>query len=86
MRGEGSETTRLMRICDELAKYGIEATPSERPSWLVILSPSAATCEEDLFIRALETPEVFVSDSELFRADCLDLIMGKVTSVVGHPC
>ncbi len=86
MRGEGTETTRLMRICDELAKYGIEATPSERPSWLVILSPSAATCQEDLLIRALEAPEVFVSDYELLRGDCLDLVMGKVTSVVGHPC
>jgi hypothetical protein len=86
MRGEGTESTRLMRVCDELAKYGIEAAPSERPSWLVILSPSAATCEADLLVRALEAPEVFVPDSELLRADCLDLIMEKVTSVVGHPC
>ncbi len=86
MRGEGSETTRLMRICDELAKYGIEAAPSERQSWLVIHSPSAATCEEDLLIRALEAPEIFVSDDELIRADALDIVMGRVTSVVGHPC
>ena len=52
----------------------------------MILSPSAATCQEDLLIRALDAPEVFVSDYELFRADCLDIVMGRVTSVVGHPC
>jgi len=86
MRGVVYESTRIRSICDELAKYGIEATPSERPSWLVIHAPSAATCEEDLFIHALEAPEVYVSDDELIRADCLDIVMGRVTSVVGHPC
>jgi len=86
VRGTGSETTRLKSICDGLAKYGIEAVPSERPSWLVIHAPSAATCKEDLFIHALDAPEVYVSDYELMRADCLDIVLDRVTSLVGHPC
>jgi hypothetical protein len=80
------EWTRIGSICDGLAKYGIDAVPSAtRPSWLVIRAPLAVSSEGDL-LGTPEAPEVFVSDADLLRLDSLEVVLGKVTSVVGHPC
>lgn len=87
MSSHGSASNRIEMICDELARYGISAAPSaDRPSWLVVSSPSSAFADSSPLWGERSAPEVFVSDEELLRADCVELVLGKVTSVVGHPC
>jgi hypothetical protein len=87
MTGSGVTSSRLDMICGELAKYGIAAVPSaDRPSWLVVNSPSTPFSDRDAWLRGPSRPEVFVSDLDLMRIDCVELVLDKVTSVVGHPC
>lgn len=81
------ESRRIVAICDELAKYGIEATPSVADSsWLLIHAPSTVANEDDLLWGTPPALRVLVSDEDLLRPDCLELVLGKVTSVTGHPC
>jgi hypothetical protein len=35
---------------------------------------------------AQHSTEVFVSDAELLRPDSFEIVLGRVASVVGHPC
>jgi len=87
MSGGGAVPSRIEMICDELARYGISAAPSaERPSWLVVHTPSSAFSDPSPLWSRPVAPEVYVSDEELLRADCIEVVLGKVTSVVGHPC
>ena len=79
-------SSRLEMVCNELERYGIDAIPSaERHSWIEVLSPGIF---DDVRSSLSESnvPEVFVSDEDLLRADCVEIVLGKVTSVVGHPC
>ncbi|MDR3685633.1 MAG: hypothetical protein P4L93_01560 [Coriobacteriia bacterium] len=87
MYGNGLAHTRIGTICNELGKYGITATPSDtQPQWLVVSAPSPAFAESDMLWGAPCAAEVFVSDAELLRPDCFEIVLGKVASVVGHPC
>ena len=83
----GVQSDRLGRVCSELERYGIAAEPSaEKPCWIVIHAPSSAFTDSALSWSAPTSPEVYVSDNDLLRSDCVEIVLGKVTSVVGHPC
>ena len=87
MSGNGLAWKRMGTICDELATYGITATPSdERPSWLAVHAASLAFTEMDRLWAQPFVTEVFVSDEDMLRLDCLEIVLSKVTAVVGHPC
>lgn len=84
-----AETTcsRMDMICAELGRYGIVAEPSPDNQWaLVVRYPALALSASEATWSATSPAEVFVSDQDLLRADCLEIVIDKVTSIVGHPC